>query len=160
LPDAIFFKVEYVSESFDLNSRRRMFEFIFGLYNFVSAAQIDNDGFDEPRQRLELAKQSVARKNYPTITSKKRKIGDSEADDDSDHNGSDDSSPSASGGAQDSFGGPLVQKELTRAGYTLTKLPKGFAYMTPVSRHSCCCPQIVGLTSGPSKVKPTMHHAT
>ncbi len=135
------------------------FEFLFRLYNFVSAAQTDNDGFNAPQQRLELAKQSVARKNYPTISSKKRKLGDREADDDSDHNDSDDSS-STSGGGQDSFGDPLVQKELTSAGYTLIKLPKGFEYMTPVSRHSCRCPQIVGLTSGPSKVKPTMHQAT
>ncbi len=157
---AIFFKVEYVSESFDLKKSETAFEFLFRLYNFVSVAQTDNEGFDEPEQRLEQAKQSVARKKYPTITSKKkkRKLGDREADD-SDHNNIDHSSPSASG-AQDSFGDPLLQREFRRAGYTLITLPKGFKYISPVSRHSCRCPQIVGLTSGPSKVKPTMRQAT
>ncbi len=135
------------------------FDFIFQLYNFVSTAQADNVGFDEPQRRLAEAKYSVVRKKYRTITegaTKKRKLGQIDnTDNDSNH-----PTPSASGGGQDCFGDPLVQRELTRTGYTLTELPKDFASLTPVSRHSCRCAQIVGLTSGPPKVNPTMHRAT
>ncbi len=72
------------------------------FFIFLSAPKPDNHGFREPRKRLAEAKDSVARKDYPAISTTRQKREES-------HN--DSSRPRD----------PLVQKELTRAGYTLTE---------------------------------------
>ncbi len=146
MANAIFFKVEYVRERFDLTNPQKAFEFIFQLYNFFAVAQTDNDGFHKPLFRLAEAKRLVARRGYLTIsterTSKRRECGETDNDsfnNDISDNDSSDNDSSTSGGAQGSFGDPLVQKEVIRAGYMLTKLPKDFASLTPVSHNSCRC---------------------
>lgn len=59
---AMFFKVEYITNVFDLTTPQAMFELIFQLYNFLSEAKADNDGLHDPESRLLEAKNSVARK--------------------------------------------------------------------------------------------------
>ena len=129
--NAIFFKVKYDTTVFDLTHPQTAFEFIFQLYNFLSAAKADNDSFHKPERRLADAKDSVARKGYPTLSMRKCE----ETTYDSNRS----SSPPASEEAQDSFDNSSVQRELTRAGYTLTQLPKDFTLLTPVSRDSRRC---------------------
>lgn len=135
---AIFFKVEYVTDIFNLTAPQTAFDFIFQLYNFLSEAKADNDGLREPETRLLNAKNSVARKGYESFSKRRREVtgGTSYR-----------SSGPASGGEQDSFGNQSVQGELKRAGYTLTQpMPKGLTLLTPVSRN--LLHQIFGLTSG------------
>ena len=109
------------------------FEFIFQLYNFLSAAKADNDGFYEPQERLLEAKDSVARKEYPTVHTSKRKREESRGDSNRPRD------PPAPGGTRDSLGDALVLKELGRAGYTLTELPDELRPLTPVSHNSSRC---------------------
>jgi hypothetical protein len=111
---------------------RPAFEFIFQLYNFLSAAKADNDSLHEPERRLAYAKDSVARKRYPILTCTKRRCEESEYDS-SCSRGS--SASETSEGSRDSFDHP----ELSRAGYTLTRLPKGLTPLTPVSRDARRC---------------------
>lgn len=138
MTDAIIFKVEYLAEVFDLTVPEATFEFTFQLYNFLSAAKAVNDGFHNPESRLALAKDSVDRKNYPALSSK-RKHDESDQSNDSDRT----CDPPAHGGAQDSFNNPSVQRELTRAGYTLTQpiseISDELELLTPVSCNSLCC---------------------
>ncbi|KAH9964146.1 kinase-like domain-containing protein [Russula dissimulans] len=74
-PDVGSIKVEYVSKVFDLTVPRPAFEFIFQLYNFFSVAETDNACLHRPETRLAEAKESVARKDYPTLTSKRKREG-------------------------------------------------------------------------------------
>jgi hypothetical protein len=130
MADAIFFKVEYITKAFDLTDPQSAFELIFQLYNFLSAAKTDNDGFYEPEGRLVNAKMSVAENNYSAISKRKREENEKKH--------SNRNSPS-SRGARDSFSNPAVQSELTRVGYTLTQpIPNEFTLLTPVSRNSRC----------------------
>ena len=129
------FKVEYDITVFDLTIPQFAFEFIFQLYNFLSAAEADNDGFLEPHNRLAYAKDSVARKGYPTLPNTMPKCEETEHYSDSNSS----RGPPASEGARDSFDNSSVQIEITRAGYRLTQLPKDFTLLTPVSRDSRRC---------------------
>ena len=123
----IFFKVEYITNIFDLTVPQTAFEFIFQLYNFLSEAKSDNDGLHEPERRLLDAKDSVARKGYASFS---KRI----------HDETGSHGPPTRDGEQDSFSDRSVQGELTRAGYTLTHpLPEGFTLLTPVSHNSRCC---------------------
>jgi len=131
MTNAIFFKVVYDTNVFDLTVPETAFKFIFQLYNFLSAAKADNDSLHEPESRLAYAKDSVARKRYPTLTSTKRKCEETEYD----SNSSCSRGSPASEGTRDSFD----HSELSRAGYTLTQLPKDFTLLTPVSRDSRRC---------------------
>ena len=107
------------------------FEFIFQLYNFLSAAKVDNDGFLEPVLCLENVKKSVNAEGYKTLT--KRKYEDK-------CDSTRSRSQISSGVPQDSFDNSSVQGELTRAGYTLTQLiSKDLTPLTPVSRDSRRC---------------------
>jgi hypothetical protein len=130
MTNAIFFKVEYDTKVFDLTAPQAAFEFIFELYNFLFAAKADNDSFFQPERRLMEAKDSVARKKIPTLNHSKRK-GEEETKHDSKRS----RGPPASGGGRDSFD----HSEITRAGYTLTQLPRDFTLLTPVSRDSRRC---------------------
>jgi hypothetical protein len=142
MSNAIFFKVEYINTNiFDLTVAKTASEFMFQLYNFLSAAVADNDSFHEPERRLRAAKASVAQRGYPPLP--KRKHEETENDK---SNGSRNSSYNSSCGqpaplgAQDSFDNPSVQREITRAGYTLAQpLPKEWKLLTPVSHNSCPC---------------------
>jgi hypothetical protein len=49
---AISFKVEYLTEVFDLRTPRRAFALLFQLYNFLSEAEADNEDLHEPENRL------------------------------------------------------------------------------------------------------------
>ena len=129
MTNAMFFKVEYDTKVFDLTVPQEAFDFIFELYNFLSAAKADNDSFHEPERRLADVKDSVARKQFTPIT--KRKKEEEETKQASKRS----RGPPASGGGRDSLDHP----ELTRAGYTLTQLPKDFTLLTPVSRDSRQC---------------------
>ena len=122
----IFFKVEYVTEIFDLTAPQSAFEFIYQIYNFLSEAKLNNDGLHEPENRLLDAKDSVARKGYPRFSTQKREeMGDTSI---CSHR------PPALEGEQDSFSDQSVLQELTRAGYMLAQpLPEGFTRLTPVS---------------------------
>jgi len=71
MANAVSFKVEYETTVFDLTVPQNAFKFIFQLYNFLSAAKADNDGFHEPARRLADAKDSVARRRYPTLNNTK-----------------------------------------------------------------------------------------
>ena len=64
MADAIIFKVEYLTEIFDLTVPKAVFELIFQLYNFLSTEKAVNDGFHEPERWLAVVKDSVDRKNY------------------------------------------------------------------------------------------------
>ena len=105
-----------------------MFEFIFQLYNFVSAAKAGNDSLFDPEQKLAQTKQSVTSKGYETLGSKRRHETTENSSNPSRHR------PSP-GAAQDSFGNPSVQEDLMTAGYTLTRLPEELALLTPVSHN-------------------------
>ena len=133
MTNAISYKVEYDTKVFDLTAPQSAFDFIFELYNFLSAAKAENDSLDRPERRLTEAKDSVARKEYPTLTSIKLKCEETEYDSNCSR-----SSP-ASEGAPDSLDDSSVERELTRAGYTLTRLPKDLTLLTPVSRDSHWC---------------------
>jgi hypothetical protein len=126
----IFLKVEYDTKVFDLTLPQAAFDFIFELYNFLSAAKADNDSFDGPQRRLTEAKISVEQKQFPTIHNTKRRYDDETKPESKRSRG-----PPASGGGEDSFG----HSELLRAGYTPTQLPKDLTLLTPVSRHSRRC---------------------
>jgi hypothetical protein len=132
---AIFFKVEYVTNIFDLTAPQTAFELIFQLYNFLYEAQADNDGLREPERQLLEAKKSVVRKGYASLSKQKcEEIGNASYCS---------RGRPASAEAQDSFDNQSVQRELTRAGYTLTrpiseKFPE-FTPLTPVSRDSRWC---------------------
>jgi hypothetical protein len=105
---------------------------MFQLYNFLSAAKADNDGFHEPEDRLEEAKDSVERKKYPTFTTKRKR--------DSSNRNNESSRDPSSRGARDPFNNPSVQRELTSAGYTLTlPISDEITLLTPVSRQSRRC---------------------
>ncbi|KAH9957699.1 kinase-like domain-containing protein [Russula dissimulans] len=112
-PDVWSIEVEYVSKVFDL-----------------TVPQADNACLHRPETRLAEAKESVAQKNYPTFTSKRRHeesrrntVTKSKRDPDT----------SSEGGEEDSFGNPSVQREVTRAGYTLTQpISEEFTPLTPL----------------------------
>jgi hypothetical protein len=126
---AIFFKVEYVTNVFDLTAPQTAFELIFQLYNFLSEAKADNDGLYEPEYRLLEAKNSVARKGYASLSTRTPYHSRDSA---------------ARGEAQDSFGDQSVQKELASAGYTLTQpISEELTLLTPVSRNSCRCTRLL-----------------
>jgi hypothetical protein len=112
-----------------------MFKFIFQLYNFLSAAKADNDGFRDPASRLAVVKDSIARKGYPTLNNTKRR-----REEETKHDSIRSRGPPASGGARDSFDDSSVQRELTRAGYTLTQpISEDLVLLTPVSCDSRRC---------------------
>ena len=132
--NAIFFKVEYDTKVFDLTTPQSAFDFIFELYNFLSAAKADNDSLDRPERLLTEAKNSVARKAYSTLTSLKQKCEETEYDSNCSRG-----SP-ASEGVPDSLDDSTVQRKLTSAGYTLTQpISKDLTRLTPVSRDSRHC---------------------
>ncbi len=133
MSNAIFFKVEYITNEFDLTVAKTASEFMFQLYNFLSPAVDDNYGFDEPVQRLEDAKASVSQRGYPPFSKRKR---EEEAKNSKSNNSR---RPPAPGGARDGFDNPSVQRELSREGYTLTHLSKELRLLTPVSRNSRRC---------------------
>ncbi|KAI0255971.1 kinase-like domain-containing protein [Lactifluus subvellereus] len=121
-------EVQFVTTNFDLTAPRAAFEFIFQLYNFVSAAKVDNDDFHNPEAQLALAKESVAKKGYKTLGSmRKHEATDNE-------NSSNPSRPlSSPGAAQDSFGNPSVQEDLVTAGYTLNqRISEELTPLTPL----------------------------
>ncbi len=129
---AIFIKVEYLTEVFDLTVPQTAFEFIFQLYNFLSEAKADNDELHQPEGRLLEAKNSVARKGYTSLTTRKLE----ETGSSSHRSGG----PPAPGGSQGSFGDQSVQRELTRAGYTLTQpISEELTLQAPVSCNSRGC---------------------
>jgi hypothetical protein len=135
MTNVIFSKVEYETAAFDLTVPQAAFKFIFQLYNFLSASKADNDGFHEPARRLVDAKDSIARRGYPTLNNTKRKR-DETTKHDSEHS----RGPPASGGARDCFDNSSVQKVLTRAGYTLTRpISEDLTLLTPVSCDSRRC---------------------
>jgi hypothetical protein len=136
MTNAITFKVEYDTKVFDLTALQSAFDFIFELYNLLSAAKADNVSLDEPRRRLIEARNSVVNQKYPTLNNTKTKRKhEEETKDDSKRS----RRPPPSGGGRDSFDDSSVQRELTRAGYTLPRLPKDFTPLTPVSRDSHRC---------------------
>jgi hypothetical protein len=115
MANAILFKVEYVTETFDLTKPRSAFEFIFQMYNYFSMAVNDNRHLRQPRRQLARVKEMVNGRNYPTFTS-------------------------AQGGEEDSFDKPSVQKEVTSAGYTITQpISEEITLLIPVSRNSPRC---------------------
>jgi hypothetical protein len=127
IADAMLFKVEYVTKAFNLSKPHTAFELIFQLYNFLSAAKTDNDGFHEPMRRLVDANNLVAKKKYSAISKRKRE--------DTEEN-SEETEENSSDRPRDSS----VRRELTRAGYTLARpIPKEFTRLTPVSRNSRRC---------------------
>jgi hypothetical protein len=132
---AIVFEVEYDTKDFDLTVPQFAFNFIFELYNFLSAAKADNDSFHEPERRLMEAKDTISRKGYPTLPNTMPKCEETEHYSDSNSS----RGPPASEGARDSFDNSSVQIEITRAGYRLTQLPKDFTLLTPVSCDSRRC---------------------
>ena len=129
---AISSKVEYLTEVFDLRTPHRAFALLFQLYNFLSETEAENENLHEPENRLLEAKNSVVRKQFPTLTSmRKRKRGEAETTTRPSRD------PPAGGGAQDSFDNQSVQGELTRAGYTLTQpISEELTLLTPVGHHS------------------------
>ena len=135
MTNAIFFKVEYDTAVFDLTVPQAAFKFIFQLYNFLSAAKADDDGFHDPVSRLAAAKDSIARRGYPTLNNTKRR-----REEETKHGSQHSRGPPASGGARDSFENSSVQRELTRAGYTLTEpISEDLMLLTPVSCASRRC---------------------
>jgi hypothetical protein len=109
------FKVEYTTRIFDLTIPKAAFEFIFQLYNFFSVAENDNRHLHRPKPRLAEAKESVARKQYPPITTfTKRKRED---DQESTKKSKSDSDTSSHGGEEDSlailqFRGRLRERDI------------------------------------------------
>jgi hypothetical protein len=126
----IFCEVRYVTKDFNLADAKSAFDFIFQIYNFVSAAKADNDSFlDTPELELQNIKELVLRKKYPTLASKKN----CEAAETS-------TNRSPPGGIQDSFDNPSIQEGLMAAGYTLTQtMSDELVPITPVSHNSCRC---------------------
>ena len=121
---------------FDLTVTQTAFDFIFQLYNFLSAAVADNVRFHEPERRLETAKTLVERKGYQSLSEyqsvSKRKREETENSSNSSRG------PPTHREAQGIFGSTSVQRELTRAGYTMPPpLPEELTPLTPVSRDSC-----------------------
>jgi len=132
MADALFFKVLYNTERFDFSVPQSAFDFFFQLYNFLSTAKSDNDGFLKPRERLAEAKDFVSQKKYPAMSTKQK--GEESHDDSSRPR-----DPPAPGGAQDSFGDPQVQREIMRAGYTLTETSDYLKPLAPRSHNSRRC---------------------
>jgi hypothetical protein len=134
MSNAIIFKVEYITNKFDLTVAGTASEFKFQLYNFLSAAVDDNASFCDPYKRLKERKISVGRRGLPSFSKRKR-------EEEAKQNKSTNSRrPPAPGGPRDSFDDPSVQRELSREGYTLTQLiSKEFSLLTPVSCNSCRC---------------------
>ncbi len=117
---------------FDLTVTQTAFDFIFQLYNFLSPAVADNIRFHEPERKLETAKTLVERKGYQSLSEyqslSKRKREETESSSNSSRG------PPTHGGAQEVFGSTSVQRELTRAGYTIPPpLPEELTPLTPVS---------------------------
>jgi hypothetical protein len=116
MANAIFFKVEYVTNVFDLTAPQAAFELIFQLYNFFPEAKSDNGRLYDPEYQLLEAKNSVARKGYTRFSRLIRKETTSNFS----------SGQSARGRAQDSFGNP---PELTRAGiHSLSRYQRDLLY--------------------------------
>ena len=133
MANAILFKVEFITKHFDLTDPQSAFEFIFRVYNFLSVAKADNDNLERPKHQLLHAKESVAQKNYPTFTSAKRKHGE---DQKTPPKKSKPTPGTSAGGGGDGFDNPSVQREVTRAGYTLTQpISEELTLLTPVSRN-------------------------
>ncbi|SRR6266404_3885367 len=93
MADAIFIKVVYITERFDLTDPQsgafkfiinlnmdlgeevvqlESEQFIFQLYNFLSEAKADNDSFHEPQRQLAGAKDWVDWQCYPAISTKEK----------------------------------------------------------------------------------------
>ncbi|KAI0288544.1 hypothetical protein BC826DRAFT_1107678 [Russula brevipes] len=72
-PDVGSTTVEYIKNVFDLTDRRYAFEFVFQLYNFLSAAEADNKRFKEPESRLAAVKRLVDEKHSTSISAHTRK---------------------------------------------------------------------------------------
>ena len=138
MANAILFKVEYVTETFDLTKPRSAFEFIFQMYNYFSMAVNDNRHLRQPRLRLAEVKGSVTRRNYPTFSNTKRGREDTQKKSKKKSKRNPDTS--AQGGEEDSFDKPSVQKEVTSAGYTITQpISEEITLLIPVSRNSPRC---------------------
>jgi hypothetical protein len=132
--NAILFKVEFVTKHFDLTDPQSAFEFIFRVYNFLSVAKADNDNLERPKHRLLPAKESVAQKNYQSFTSAKRKHEEDQKTPAKKSKPTPGTSARGEGG--DGFDNPSVQREVTRAGYTLTQpISEELTLLTPVSRN-------------------------
>jgi len=135
MANAILFKVEYsTSAKFNLTVPQTAFEFIFQLYNFFSDAVADSARLLDPASELHRAKESVSRKGYPTLTSARTKRGREEKEKKSVKK----SKPNPDQRKEeDGFDNPSVQREVTRAGYTVTQpISEELTLLTPVSRNS------------------------
>jgi hypothetical protein len=73
MSNAIIFKVEYITNKFDLTVAGTASEFKFQLYNFLSAAVDDNASFYDPYQRLKETKALVGRRGLPSFQSENAK---------------------------------------------------------------------------------------
>ena len=138
MANAILFKVEYVTETFDLTKPRSAFEFIFQMYNYFSMAVNDNRHLRQPRRQLARVKEMVNGRNYPTFTKTKREHENTQKNPKKKSKPNPDTS--AQGGEEDSFDKPSVQKEVTSAGYTITQpISEEITLLIPVSRNSPRC---------------------
>ena len=121
---------------FDLTVTQTAFDFIFQLYNFLSAAVADNVRFHEPERRLETAKTLVERKGYQSLSEYQSLSKGKREETENSSNSS--RGPPTHREAQGIFGSTSVQRELTRAGYTMPPpLPEELTPLTPASRDSC-----------------------
>ncbi|KAI9513064.1 kinase-like domain-containing protein [Russula earlei] len=118
--------VHYDRTLFDLTDHRGAFDFIFQLYNFLSIANADNAKFDNDHasERLAKAKASVENSTYPSITKRLK--------DETGRNSTRARGPPAGEGANDSLDNSSIQRELARAGYTLTQPISELTPLTPL----------------------------
>ena len=125
-------QVEYVVESFNLTETKRMFAFVFQLYNLVSLAKGDNDTLNDLNSRLTNLRTDIKSQNLPglstAVTNRKRKTRDS----DDGGNGPPKRSKNAGGPDEnDILSDAAILGALERAGYTF---PTEDENMSPILR--------------------------
>ena len=119
-----------MTEDFDLKITKRLFAFVFRLYNFVEVAMEDDRALDNPFTRVGELRSEVRGMGYPALTTLKRK---SSEDDDAGTRRS--KRPRTGKGAMESdiLSDAAIMEALECAGYTIPPEVENFKSLLPVS---------------------------
>jgi hypothetical protein len=120
-----------VVDYFDLKDPKKVFEFVFQLYNFVSLANEDNNSLDDSFTKVTKLCLDVRERELPALATLcgKRKTRDN----DDMGTGSFKRSNNAGGPVEsDILSDVAILEALERAGYTLEPEVEGFTALLPV----------------------------